>query len=72
VGPLVARPPIRTTRFEGWMEVPVPQGEHFLEVRFEDTPVRVVGKWVSLVTLLAIVVAAVGWRLVGRSRGRKS
>jgi hypothetical protein len=72
VGPLVARPAIRTTRFEGWMEVPVPQGEHFLEVRFEDTPVRVVGKWVSLVTLLAIVVAAVGWRLVGRSRGRKS
>ncbi len=71
VGPLVARPAIRTTQFEGWMEVPVPQGEHFLEVRFEDTPVRVVSKWISLVTLLAIVVAAVGWRLVGRSRERK-
>jgi hypothetical protein len=40
-------------------------------VRFEDTPVRVVGKWVSLLTLLAIVVAAAGWRLVSRSRERK-
>jgi len=72
VGPLVAKPAIRTTQSEGWMEIPVPQGEHFLEVRFEDTPVRVFGKWVSMLTLLAIVVAAIGWRLVSRSRGRKS
>ena len=52
------------------MEVPVPQGEHFLELRFEDTPVRVAGKWVSVATLLAVVAAGVGWRLVRRSRGR--
>jgi hypothetical protein len=70
VGPLVDSPPIRTTHSEGWMEVPVPQGEHFLEVRFEDTPVRVVGKWVSLVTLLLVAAIAVGWRLLRRSRGR--
>ena len=70
VGPLVAPPPIRTTESEGWMEVPVPQGEHFLELRFEDTPVRVAGKWVSVATLLAVVAAGVGWRLVRRSRGR--
>jgi len=72
VGSLVTRPPIRTTHFEGWMEVPVPQGEHFLEMRFEDTPVRMVGKWVSVATLLAVVTVAVGWRQVRRSRGRKT
>jgi hypothetical protein len=70
VGSLVARPPIRTTHSEGWMEISVPQGEHFLEVRFEDTPVRVVGKWISLVTLLAVVAAAIGWRLL-RGPGRR-
>jgi hypothetical protein len=68
---LVARPPIRTTHFEGWMEIPVPQGEHFLEVRFEDTPVRVVGKLISLTTLLVIVAVAIGWRIVRGSRRRQ-
>ncbi len=67
VGPLVAKPPIRTTEYEGWIVVPVPQGEHFLEVRFEDTPVRIVGKWVSLASLLGVVMAVVGERLL---RGR--
>jgi hypothetical protein len=72
VGPLVARPPIRTTHSEGWMEISVPQGEHFLEVRFEDTPVRVVGKWISLVTLLVLVAAAIGWRLLRGYRRRRT
>jgi hypothetical protein len=71
VGPLVARPPIRTTHSEGWMEIPVPQGEHFLEVRFEDTPVRVVGKWISLATLLVVAAAAIGCQLLRRSARRK-
>jgi hypothetical protein len=47
------------------MVVPVPQGEHFLELRFEDTPVRTAGKWISLASLLGIVTAVIGkpiWR----------
>jgi hypothetical protein len=72
VGPLVAKPPIRTTHSEGWMEIPVPQGEHFLEIRFEDTPVRVVGKWISLVTLLVVAAAPIGWRLLRGSRRRQT
>jgi len=68
VGRLVGTPDIQTTEYEGWIVVEVPQGEHFLEVRFEDTPVRVAGKWVSLVSLLALVAAVIGRRLM---RGRR-
>jgi hypothetical protein len=64
VGSLVAMPPIQTTEYEGWLVVPVPQGEHFLEVRFEDTPVRVAGKWISLLALMALVAAWLGQRVV--------
>jgi hypothetical protein len=52
IGPVVDRPQIRTTPIEGWMVVPIPPGSHFLELRFEDTPVRVVGQWVSIVSAL--------------------
>jgi hypothetical protein len=55
VGRLLAKPPLGTTPYEGWIVVPVPQGEHFLEVRFEDTPVRIVGKWISLLSLVGVV-----------------
>jgi hypothetical protein len=64
VGRLVATPVLRTTPDEGWLVVPVPPGEHFLEVRFEDTPVRVVGKWISLASLLGMAVAVVGQRFL--------
>jgi hypothetical protein len=64
VGPLVAQPALRTTSYEGWIVVPVPSGEHFLEVRFEDTPARMAGKWISLASLLGIVAAVVGQRLL--------
>jgi hypothetical protein len=56
VGKMLARPAITTTDPEGWMVVPVPEGEHFLLLRFEDTPVRVVGK---VITLLSAVLALV-------------
>ncbi len=62
IGPLVDTPPIRTTPIEGWMVVPVPKGPHFLELRFEDTPVRIVGRWLSLVSLLAVAGLVVGGR----------
>jgi hypothetical protein len=52
IGPVVDRPQIRTTPIEGWMVVPIPPGSHFLELRFEDTPVRVVGQWVSIISAL--------------------
>jgi hypothetical protein len=64
VGRLVDKPSIRTTQYEGWMVVPVPQGEHFLEIRFEDTPVRIVGKWISLATLIALVASMLARRLL--------
>lgn len=50
IGPLVDTPPIRTTPIEGWMVVPIPPGAHFLELRFEDTPVRVVGFWLTVIS----------------------
>lgn len=65
VGPMIAQPLIHTTPYEGWMVVPVPAGEHFLEVRFEDTPVRRVGRWISLASLVGLVIAILGraaWR----------
>ncbi len=52
IGPVGERPAIKTTYREGWMEIPIPPGSHFLEIRFEDTPVRIVGRWVSVASLL--------------------
>ena len=48
----------------------MPPGEYFLEVRFEDTPVRVVGKWVSVVSLLLVMGAVIGLRIVRRADRR--
>lgn len=51
VGPLIDQPVLSTTPIEGWMVVPIPTGPHFLELRFEDTPVRVAGRWISVISL---------------------
>ena len=56
IGPVVDRPQISTTPIEGWMIVPIPIGSHFLELRFEDTVVRAVGRWISIATILFLVV----------------
>jgi hypothetical protein len=72
VGPLVASGPISTTQNEGWMVVPVPAGEHFLELRFEDTPVRIAGKWISLLALLGALVVVIVGRILRGSRGHQS
>lgn len=70
IGPLAGQPAIRTTPDEGWMVVPVPAGNHFLELRFEDTPVRVAGKWMSLASLLGVAVAlGAGFRRRGGAVG---
>jgi hypothetical protein len=55
IGPVVAQPQLKTTPIEGWMVVPIPPGSHFLELRFEDTPVRVVSRWISIVSVLAVI-----------------
>ncbi|MCB9109520.1 MAG: hypothetical protein H6633_35585 [Anaerolineales bacterium] len=52
VGPVVDQPPISTTPIEGWMVVPIPPGSHFLELRFEDTPIRIVGRWMTIISIL--------------------
>ena len=55
IGAVVAQPEIKTTAVEGWMVVPIPAGSHFLELRFEDTPIRIVGRWISLLSLLLAI-----------------
>ncbi len=55
IGQIIATPQIQTTNPQGWMVVPIPAGEHFLELRFKDTPVRVAGKWISLLSLALVV-----------------
>ena len=48
--------------------VPVPAGEGYILLRFEDTPLRAAAKWITLATLAAAVVTAV----VLRTRRRKT
>ncbi len=55
IGPVVERPAIQTTPLEGWMVVAIPEGSHFLEIRFEDTIVRRVGLWITLLSGLIFV-----------------
>jgi hypothetical protein len=52
IGPVVDKPEIKTTPLEGWMVIPIPSGSHFLEIRFEDTMVRVIGLWISVLSVL--------------------
>ncbi len=54
IGPVVDRPQIQVTVREGWMVVPIPTGSHFLELRFEDTPVRVAGRWITIASFLLV------------------
>lgn len=44
----------------GRVTVRVPIGEYYLLLRFEDTPVRAVGKWLSIVSLLSVL-CVLGW-----------
>jgi hypothetical protein len=43
--------------------VPVPAGEGYILLRFEDTPLRAAAKWVTLVTLSVVVIIAVVLRI---------
>jgi hypothetical protein len=57
---VVQEAPIATTGPQGLITVPVPAGRHFLLLRFEDTPPRIIGSALSGLTLagLALLLAA--------------
>ena len=54
----------------GRASVWVPEGEYYLLLRFEDTPVRVVGQFLFVLSLL-ITLAILGWEVYRRSRRRR-
>ncbi|MDM8520247.1 hypothetical protein QUF64_09375 [Anaerolineales bacterium HSG6] len=63
VGSVIDRPSIKTTDREGWIIVSIPTGSHFLEIRFEDTIVRVIGYWVSMLSLGILIIAIIlNWK----------
>jgi hypothetical protein len=37
--------------------VPIPQGQGYILLRFEDTPLRAAARWITLATLLVLAVA---------------
>ncbi len=51
----------------GRVSVWVPAGEYYLLLRFEDTPVRVVGRWLSWLSLLSVF-AVLAWLVYRRAR----
>ncbi len=53
----------------GRVSVWVPVGEYYLLLRFEDTPVRVVSRWLSWLSLLAVF-AVLGWQIYWRRKSR--
>ncbi len=56
----------------GKITVTVPEGDHYLLLRFEDTPVRVAGRYITFLSLLSTALA-MGWGRGSRllaSKGR--
>jgi hypothetical protein len=48
--------------------VPIPQGQGYILLRFEDTPLRAIAKWVTFVTLLVLIALVAARWLGGRRR----
>jgi len=65
-GPIVRELPIVPHGTLGKITVPVPEGDHHLLLRFQDTPARVVGKYVTAFSVL-VTFAALGWKASGRA-----
>jgi len=65
-GPIVRELPIVPHGTLGKITVTVPEGDHYLLLRFEDTPVRVVGKYITALSAL-VMLAALGWKASGRA-----
>ncbi|MEP7199330.1 MAG: 6-pyruvoyl-tetrahydropterin synthase-related protein [Chloroflexota bacterium] len=64
-GNAIQRLPVEPRGDLGLITVPVPQGEHFLLLRFEDTPPRIVGTWLTVVSALGVGAWTV-WKIVKR------
>jgi hypothetical protein len=60
-----AMTPLRTEKGTGAIIVDIPQGEHRLELRFEDTPIRLYSKLISIVSFLALAFTLVFLRRKG-------
>ncbi|MHB0876796.1 MAG: hypothetical protein ACYC5O_12230 [Anaerolineae bacterium] len=56
----------------GLISVPVPPGRHILLLRFDDTPSRTAGKWLTLLSLAACAVTGVAKAAVALRRRRQS
>ena len=54
----------------GRMQVRIPQGRYWLILRFEDTPPRVVGQWITALSLLTAL-GLVTWELSVARRGHR-
>jgi len=65
-GPIVRELPIVPHGTLGKITMPVPEGDHHLLLRFQDTPARVVGKYVTAFSVL-VMFAALGWKASGRA-----
>jgi hypothetical protein len=52
--------------------VPIPAGDGYILLRFEDTPLRAAAKWITYGTLIAVALAAAAWyaRPLWRPAGR--
>ncbi len=62
--------PIETVGDLGQIQVRMPKGrEQWLMLRFDDTPPRVVGAWISLFSIL-ISVAVLSWDVIARRQSR--
>jgi len=53
----------------GVITVPVPKGEHYLLLQFEDTPPRIAGAILSALSVAAIILWAC-WAVLRRARRR--
>jgi hypothetical protein len=62
--------PIRTVGSQGKMAVPVPAGRHILLLRFEDTPIRQVGKALAAFSVV-VILGLVSGRLWMRRGGAR-
>ena len=71
-GEVLAEVPIETTGPHGLITVPVPQGRHFLLLRFEDTLPRLVGKALSGLTLAGLLLVYGLRRALGFGRSRRN
>ncbi len=59
---------IELARPEGFITVPLPQGEHTVLVRFEDTPARRAGWIVSAVAAIGLIAVLAMWGFRGRGQ----